>query len=66
MLILNDSNQLRTMRSVKSYRSCPTSTGSPMWGVDLGRICREELLRWNRELRRRWLAVAWQSRCCCR
>jgi len=63
MLILKTSDQLRTMRHVKSYRSCPTFTGSPMWGVDLGRICREELLRWNRELRRRWLAAAWRS-CC--
>ncbi|MBI4643485.1 MAG: hypothetical protein HY790_04195 [Deltaproteobacteria bacterium] len=66
MLTLKTSDQLRTMRNVKSYRCCPTSTGPPMWAADLGRICLEELLRWNRELRRQWLAAAWQNRCCCR
>jgi len=66
MLTLKTSDQLRTMRHVKSYRSCPTSTGMPMLGLELGRICQEELRRWNREMRRRWLAAAWRNRCCCR
>jgi hypothetical protein len=66
MLILKGANQLRTMRQVKSYRSCPTSTGLPMWGAELGRMSQEEVARCNRELRRRWLAAAWRdrSRCC--
>lgn len=63
MLMLKTSDQLRTMRHVKSYRSCPTSTGWPMRGVDLGRVCREELLRRYRELHRLWMAAAWRSRC---
>ena len=67
MNTLKDSNQLRTMRQVKSYRSCPTSTGLPMWGAELGRMYQEEVARWNRELRRRWLAAVWRPhRRCCR
>jgi hypothetical protein len=67
MLTLKDLKQLRTMRQVKSYRSCPTSTGLPMWGAELGRMYQEEVARWNRELRRRWLAAVWrQHRQCCR
>ncbi|MDO9071440.1 MAG: hypothetical protein Q7V36_07980 [Deltaproteobacteria bacterium] len=54
------------MRNVKSYRSCPTSTGLPMWGAEIGRMCQEEVARCNRELRRRWLAAAWRNRCGCR
>ena len=38
MLTLRDANQLRRMRQVKSFRSCPTSTGLPMWGAELGRL----------------------------
>jgi len=66
MLILKGAKQLRTMRQVKSYRSCPTSTGLPMWGAELGRMYQEEVARCNRELRRRWLATVWRdrSRCC--
>ncbi len=67
MLTLKTSDQLRTMRHVKSYRSCPTSTGLPMWGAELGRIYQEEVARCNRELRRRWLAAGWENRFrCCR
>ncbi len=51
MLSLRTSDQLRTMRHVKSYRFCPTSTGMPMWAADLGRIYQEELARFIRELR---------------
>jgi hypothetical protein len=65
MLTLKDANQLRTMRQVKSYRSCPTSTGLPMWAAELGRMYQEEVARWNRELRRHWLATAWRPRRCC-
>jgi hypothetical protein len=67
MMLLKNMNQVRTMRQVKSYRSCPTSTGLPMWGAELGRRGQEEVARCHRELRRRWLAAAWQQRRrCCR
>jgi len=67
MLTLKTSDQLRTRRQVKSYRSCPTSTGLPMWGAEVGRRCQEEVARCNRELRRLWLAASWRNRCrCCR
>lgn len=67
MLTVKTAEQIRTMRHVKSYRSCPTSTGLPNWGAELGRICQEEVARGNRELRRRWLASAWRQRSqCCR
>jgi hypothetical protein len=59
MLILKDVKQLRTMRQMKSYRSCPTSTGLPMWGAELGRMRQEEAAWSQRERRRRWLAAAW-------
>jgi hypothetical protein len=62
MLTLKTSDQLRTMRQVKSYRSCPTSTGLPGWGAELGRMYQEEVARCHRELRRRWLAAVWRHR----
>ncbi len=66
MLTLRDSNQVRTMRQVKSYRSCPTSTGQPRWGAEMGRRYQEEVARCNRELRRSWRAAAWRHRGLCR
>ena len=65
MLTLRNVNQLRTMRHVKSYRACPTSTGQPQWLADLGRRCREEFLLRQRELRRLWLAAARRRYCGC-
>jgi hypothetical protein len=66
MLTIKDSHQVRTRRQIKSYRSCPTSTGLPMWGAELGRRYQEEVARGNRELRRCWLAATWahRRRCC--
>jgi len=52
MLTLKTSDQLRTMCNIKSYRSCPTSTGPPMWATEWGRLHREELALCIRELRR--------------
>jgi hypothetical protein len=63
MLTVKTSEQLRTMRHVKSYRSCSTSTGLPMWGAELGRICQGMVARANHELRRRWLDFAWRHHC---
>ncbi|HZE21653.1 MAG TPA: hypothetical protein VE082_06340 [Desulfobaccales bacterium] len=59
MVTLKGVKQVRTMRQVKSYRSCPTATGLPMWGAELGRMGQEEVARGRREQRRCWLAVAW-------
>ena len=36
MLTIKDASQVRTMRQVKSYRSCPTSTGLPHVGCGVG------------------------------
>ena len=52
MLTLRTSDQLRTMRQVKSYRACPTSTGMPMWCKELGRLYQEELALSIREMQR--------------
>jgi hypothetical protein len=62
MMVLKTMDQVRTMRQVKSYRSCPTSTGLPMWGAELGRMFQEEVARCHRELRRRWLDAIWRHR----
>lgn len=66
MLTIKTSDHLLTMRHVKSYRACPTSTGPPLLLVDLGRWCQEEMLLRQRELRRRWLAAARRRYCGCR
>jgi hypothetical protein len=67
MLTIKDANQVRTMRQMKSYRSCPTSTGLPQWGAESGRRCQEEVSRCNRELRRQWRVATWRGRAgCCR
>lgn len=66
MVTIKTSEQLRTMRRVKSYRSCSTSTGLPLWGVEMGRMYQEEVARCNREWRRRWRAAAWRDRSGCR
>jgi hypothetical protein len=63
MLTLKDVQQLRSMRQVKSYRSCPTSTGLPRREAELGRLGQEEVARGRREQRRRWLAAAWGRHC---
>lgn len=60
MITIKHSEQLRTMRHLKSFRSCRTATGMPMWQADLGRIYQEEVARANREMRRRWLAETWR------
>jgi hypothetical protein len=61
MLTLKTSQQLRTMRHLKSFRSCPTNTGRLMWRAELARIYQEDVALANRELRRRWLAEAWRQ-----
>lgn len=61
MITLKTSQHLRSMRHLKSFRSAAAGTGRSMWRVELGRIHQEEVARINRELRRRWLALAWSN-----
>jgi hypothetical protein len=60
MLTLKSSHHLKTMRHLKSFRSCRTATGRCMWRAEVSRIYQEEVALINRELRRRWLAEAWK------
>jgi hypothetical protein len=62
MLTIKNSNHLRTMRHLKSFRSGRTSTGASMWQAELGRIYQEEVALLHRERRRRWLAASWNHR----
>lgn len=52
MLTVKTSEQLRTMRNVKSYRASPTSTGMPMWCMELGRLYQEEAALSMRKMHR--------------
>lgn len=61
MIIIKNSDHLRTMRHLRGFRSCRTATGMPMWRAELSRIYQEEVALGNRELRRRWLADAWRG-----
>lgn len=67
MFTLMTSNQIKTMRHIKSYRSCPTSTSLSIMGVDRGRMLKEEGGLTHRQAQRRWLADCWGRRPqCCR
>ncbi len=52
MHTIRDANQVRTMRNIKSYRACPTSTGMPMWCKEMGRLYQEEVALSIREMYR--------------
>lgn len=54
MLTVKTSEQLRTMRNVKSYRVSPTSTGMPGWCTELGRIEQEEVALAFRKMHWLW------------
>ena len=62
MLALRNSSHIRTNRNVRSFRSCLTSTGSPLAHLDRERVGREEARRARREARRAWLAMSWKER----
>ena len=62
MINIKTSKQIRTIRHLKSFRSCRTATGASMEHLDRGRIYREGMRLANRELRRQWLEEAWESR----
>ena len=61
MINIKTSKQIRTIRHLKSFRSCPTATGASMEHLDRGRIYREEMRLANRELRQQWLNEVWDS-----
>jgi len=61
MINIKTSKQIRTMRSLKSFRSCRSTTGASTEHLDRGRIYREEMRLANRELRRQGLEEAWES-----
>ncbi|MFH1218914.1 MAG: hypothetical protein V1694_00470 [Candidatus Eisenbacteria bacterium] len=61
MINIKTSKQIRTIRHLKSFRSCRTATGVSMAHLDRGRIYREEMRLANRELRRQWLEGVWES-----
>jgi len=60
MINIKTLKQIRTMRHLKGYRSCRTTTGVSMEHLDRGRIYNEEMRLVNRELRRQWLEEAWK------
>jgi hypothetical protein len=60
MLRLKHSGHLRTMRHLKSFRSCPTSTGIPRWQVEAWRLLQEAAALENRMSYSRTLARIWR------
>ncbi len=60
MLTIKNSQHLRTMRHLKSFRSCGTNTGQPMWRAELARLYQEEVVLANRELQRLWRGEEWR------
>jgi len=55
MTYLKNSNQIRTSRNIKSFRSCLHSTAVPLARLDKGRICLgEEKRLWSNQ-RQLWL-----------
>ncbi|MEK6737543.1 MAG: hypothetical protein AABY74_02615 [Planctomycetota bacterium] len=61
MLSIKTSGSIRTMRNIKGYRSCPTSTGISLWDVDTERLLREEMRLLQRKVRRWWLNEQWNT-----
>jgi hypothetical protein len=61
MPTIRSAAQIRGARSLKSFRSCPASTGVPVWRADIYRLLRAEAGLANSELRRRWLAGHWDA-----
>ena len=65
MLTVRGKNRIQTNRNIRSYRSCPTSTGVSMAHLDRERLGREALRLAQREQRRAWLAKSWEERPAC-
>lgn len=55
MTYLKNSNQIRTSRNIKSFRSCLHSTAVPLARLDKGRICLGEEKRLWSDQRQLWL-----------
>ena len=61
MLTLRCSQQLRTSRHLKGFRSCRTSTGWSRRRAAGRQLVLAEVALANRELRRQWLAQHWAA-----
>ncbi len=62
MLILKTSDNVRTGRSAKGFRSCWHSTGDSAKARDRQRVVFEEARRQDLEARRLWLSRQWAGR----
>ena len=61
MLTLKTSAVIRTNRNIKSFRSCPSSTGLFMRHLDASRQDVQEIRLAHRQLRRLWLQEQWSG-----
>lgn len=62
MLTLRTSDNVRTSRHVKGFRSCAHSTGATASDLDQGRVIHEETRRLQGQVRRAWLNRQWTGR----
>ncbi len=62
MSIPKGSRHIRTIRLLRSFHSCPNSTGVSMARLDPERCSREEARLASREAHRLWLAAQLSSR----
>jgi hypothetical protein len=62
MLTLKTSDNVRTSRNLKGFRSCTHTTGAAAKDLDRGRIMHEETQRLRREARLAWLNRQWTGR----
>ncbi len=61
MLSIKTSGHIHTMRNIKSYRSCLTSTGISLCDVDTEKLLREEMWLLQRKMHRWWLNEQWNT-----
>ena len=61
MLSIKTSGHIHTMRNIKSYRACPTSTGVSQYDVDTEKQLRETMRLLQRKMRRWWLNEQWNT-----
>lgn len=62
MLTSKSSVHIRTIRQIKSFRSCPNATGVSCAHLDRGRLSFERDRLASRQTRRLWLAKQWSGR----
>jgi hypothetical protein len=62
MLTLRTSDNVRTSRHVKGFRSCGHQAGAAAKDLDRGRVLHEETRRLRGQARRAWLNRQWAGR----